>query len=251
MLAAGKQSVVFGMHPDTQNPFVWPKQTILTTKKHDIPLTSPGQLETLRSLLRNVAEGEDQAYATSNTSSGYNPIVGERNNYLFRAACDLGHDAVSHEGLLTELQGLNSSFSIPLDRGEVTQIAASVWRYKQDGTLWKKGKDAPIVVPVTREAAGDVFKRLHPIACKLYLTLLGTRHTKKEFTIPQKRTGEEINCSTDAISKALKELKHYGLIIDEGRHKGGSRNWRAAKLYKFGSGGKEPTVRSILFFSVE
>ena len=242
MLAARKQSAILGMHPDTKGPFIWRQQSILSTQKNDIPLVSATQLEALRIRLRDLAGNPQQGFKHQCDTSGTLPVVGERNDSLFRAGCELGHDAASEEALLTSLLSLNSGFSAPLDQAEVVQIAASVWRYKQEGRLWKKGKDAPIVVPVTREIAGEVFKPLGGIACKLYLTLLGTRHTQTEFTITQKTTAEFISCSAGGLSKALKELKHYGLIIDEGKTRGGSSSMRAAKLYKFGSGDALKTV---------
>jgi hypothetical protein len=146
-----------------------------------------------------------------------------RNDSLFRMGCVIAHDLGGAEELLTSLLSLNSEFGTPLDRKEVCQIASSVWGYKQRGTLWKKGRDATIVMPVTREAGGAIFRKLGRVASKLYLTLLGTRHTQ-------------------AISDAIKELKQCGLIIDEGKRRGGSSNRRAAKLYKFGSGEPPNTV---------
>ena len=236
LLAAGKQSAIFGMHPDTQRPFVWPQRTILGVEKHDIPLVNAAQLEVLRHHLHEAFEGiPEECKPPNNPSSDY-PTIGERNEFLFRKGCEIAHDIDSEEELLTSLLGLNSEFVKSLDQKEVRQIVSSVWGYKQRGTLWKSGKDATIVMPVTREVGGEIFMKLGPIACKLYLTLLGTRHSKMDFTIPQEATSKHLGCSVQAISDALKELKQYGLIIDEGKRRGGSSNWRAAKLYRFGSG---------------
>jgi biotin operon repressor len=236
LLAAGKQSAIFGVHPDTQRPFVWPQRSILEAEKHDIPFVNAVQLEVLRHHLREAFEGIPQECKSPKTSSSDYPSIGERNDTLFRKGCVIAHDVGSEEDLLTILLGLNSEFIKPLDRKEVRQIVSSVWGYKQRGTLWKSGKDTKIVMPVTREGGGEIFKKLGPITCKLYLTLLATRYSKKEFSIPQKATAEQLGCSVQSISDALKELKQCGLIIDEGKKRGGSSNWRAAKLYRFGSG---------------
>ena len=244
LLADGKQSVVFGIHPDTGEPFRWPQRSILGAAVHELPLTNITALQQLRETLRDADNETDPI----EISIDREPSVGERNDFLFRFARDSAHSASSKTELLDKLGTRNASFPAPLTSDEVRSITNSVWRYKEEGRLFVSGTEAPVVLPVTRDRGSELFKKLSPAASKLYLILASTRDNREEFRIAQRATAEFMGCGVQTVSNAIKELIATRLLIDLEKTRGGSSNWRGAKLYRFGSGmaTRECLVSSVL-----
>jgi hypothetical protein len=234
MLAEGKQSAVFGIHPDTQMPFHWPQRSILGASVTDIPLIASAKLKSLKDRLSRHGENdsEDQTIFTLT----YVPQSGQRNDYLFWFSRQIADECPTKDILSERLRSRNLQMPDPLPAAELDHIARSTWRYKRQGTLLRSGRNAPVVLPFTREIGLDRFRKLTPKATKLYLVLIATRDNRQAFTIPQKRTAEYLGCGVDTVSKAIKELMAVGLLVFYGHKRGGSSNWRAAKLYRFGYG---------------
>jgi hypothetical protein len=85
---------------------------------------------------------------------------GARNASLFNIARSLAGDALSLEALLSQLRAANAKMNNPpLPDAEVDRMAGSVWRYKDEGRLFRPGAQH-IVLPVAAIepliAAGEV-----------------------------------------------------------------------------------------------
>jgi hypothetical protein len=46
-----------------------------------------------------------------------------------------------------------------------------------------------------------------------------------------------------SVQVAIKDLIVHGILEDTGTRRGGSRNWRGKKLYRFGNGIIGPSIR--------
>lgn len=69
-----------------------------------------------------------------------------RNHGLFKRMLRAGHQARSQEELMQIAADTNAQFAEPLGGDEVARIAASVWRYKDEGRLFAPGGEANAVI---------------------------------------------------------------------------------------------------------
>lgn len=74
--------------------------------------------------------------------------TGQRNDRLFRLACELGFDADTRADLLERTRLVNAELcSPPLPDAEVQGIVTSVWRYKMQGRLMSRGMPNAVLLP--------------------------------------------------------------------------------------------------------
>jgi hypothetical protein len=74
--------------------------------------------------------------------------VGQRNDYLFYGrARDAAHECSTSEELLQATWAINKRFPEPMSLNDVMKVVGSLWTYKENGTLFRKGGAANIVVP--------------------------------------------------------------------------------------------------------
>jgi hypothetical protein len=233
LLADGKQCAVFGVHPTTRQPYLWPEQSLLHTSVNKLPLVTIDQLVELRRGFENPAE--DVPEEPSRFTKDYSPRVGERDKYLFWFAKETAATSSTLEDLTKAVIERNSLFSEPLSVTQASAKAKSAWAYKKSGKLLLSGTSAPTVIPILRTTIAGLIKSLDPQTAKLLLGLAATRHTGEEFTIPQKATAEAFKMSEGSLKKGLKQLLAFGILIDTGK-KRASLQPRPAKIYTFGSG---------------
>ncbi len=232
LLADGKQCAVFGMHPTTRQPYLWPQKSILHATVNEIPLISLDQLIRLRRAFENPAS--EQSEEPRRFTMDYGPEIGERDKYLFWFAKEQAATSSSLTALTEAVLAKNNSFRDPLPIKEATAKAKSAWQYKEQGKLRLSGTNAPTIIPAPRATIAALIRKLDPQSAKLLIGLAATRHTDKEFTIPQKATAEAFKMSEGALKKGLKQLLSLSLLIDTGKRRT-SLQPRPAKVYRFGS----------------
>ncbi len=169
----------------------------------------------------------------------YSPAVGERDKYLFWFAKENAATTDSIDDLYGVVLEKNASFLEPLPLREAEAKAKSAWRYKEQGKLILSGSNAPTIIPAPRETIAGMIRKLDAQSAKLLIGLAATRHTEKEFTIPQKATAEAFKMSEGSLKKALKQLLKLRLLIYTGKNRKSLQYPRPAKVYKFGFGGDD------------
>lgn len=237
LLAQRRQSVIYGIHPDTGNPFKWPRNDLRFAKPSDLPPTSREALEALRKALKGVPSDElEMECSRLRFDMDYVPVVGERAEFLFWYARRRANAMETLAGLEADVIARNASFPEPLRLSEAQATARTVWGYKVSGTLRVPGENPLLVTSFPRKLLEEVVPKLHPAAAKLLMMLMATRDTRFEFSIPQQATADVLHMAKKTLQKGLKELLACGLLVDTGKKRGGSSNWRGKKLYRFGDG---------------
>lgn len=243
LLADGRQCAVFGTHPDTGQPFSWPQRSILGVSKTELPLITADALIALRRFLE--AQEEPPRQESRKFTMDYSPAVGERDKYLFWFAKEMAATSGTLESLTEAVLNQNGTFSQPLTLREATAKATSAWKLKEEDKLLLSGANAPTIIPTPRSTIAELITKLDPQAAKLLIGLAATRHTSKEFTIPQKATAEAFKMSEGSLKKGLKQLLTLGILTDTGKTRV-SLQPRPAKIYRFGAGNSDRRMFNIL-----
>jgi hypothetical protein len=154
---------------------------------------------------------------------------GERNNKLFYYLKDIAVNIDSLENLIECALKYNIENLFPeLDLNEVKRTSKSVWKYKENGTLFNSGKQCVIVNMC------DKIKNLmkvYPAAFTLLFDLISMHNIKNAiFAVSPKGYAERLHWSKDTIKNARDKLLEDGLIICI--HKGG-KGCKDPSLYKF------------------
>jgi hypothetical protein len=233
LLANGRQSAAFGIHPDTGIPFTWPDQSILGVSSKSLPLVTIDQLCQLRKSLSSNA-AEEEAPAKHSFTPDYSPQLGERDKYLFWYAKEQAASADTFEILFDRVLQRNRLFDNPLSLTEAKAKAKSAWGLKIKGKLFLQGASAPTIIPAPRAMIAGLVRELDPQAAKLLIGLSVNRYSADTFTIPQQATADAFGMSKGALFKGLKQLIRLGIVVDTGRTKRVSLQFRPAKLYRFG-----------------
>ncbi len=136
ILCAGQQAVIYGIHPDTQEPYQWEGEDLMDAPVKELPCISKRKAEGLVKILgeelaaRAGAGGVDVSSAKS---------LEGRNGFLFAKGCALREQGADRDDVSAELKELNSRASIadhpnfaegPLAESELSQIIDSVLKYE-------------------------------------------------------------------------------------------------------------------------
>jgi hypothetical protein len=251
LLGPGKQVVIFGTHPNTGNLYFWPNSSPLNASIDELPWTTVEDLDKLKVSL-NMQLSAAQEGVKSPTPSGpsaqvtggdtpvranfsldYLPEEGERGKFLYWYAREKAAEYQTEGELAKDMIAKNATFSKPQSKAEVHATARSTWQQKQAGRLMRSGKNAPAVLPVSRDDLAACVPDLSPHACKLYLLLVATRDNRKAFTIPQQATAIHLNMGKPTLVGAIKKLITNGLIEAIGDQPKKKQLHRGAKLYRF------------------
>ena len=251
LLGPGKQVVIFGTHPNTGTLYFWPNSSPLTANIDELPWTTVEDLDELKVSLKvqlsaaqegvksptpsrpsaQVKGGDTPVHA--NWSLDYLPEEGERGDFLYWYAREKAAEYQTEAELAKDMIAKNATFSKPQSEAEVHATARSTWKQKQAGRLRRSGKNAPAVLPVSREDLASCVPDLSPHACKLYLLLVATRDNRKAFTIPQQATANHLNMGKPTLVGAIKTLITNGLVEAIGEQPKKKQLHRGAKLYRF------------------
>jgi hypothetical protein len=182
LLAKGNQSVIYGTHPDTVQPYVWTVRELSGARLQDLPLVDFDKVANLKKALSGLQEvlGAGPVVAAQNGSGAKpsgddQPLRGDRNKRLFDHLREIANRCPDFETLNQHALDWNVSLPEPLPPSEVYATAKQVWSYKENGCLWGVGTKAPVVLPLSREQLTEVMPLLKPSAAKLFLLLAATR----------------------------------------------------------------------------
>lgn len=232
ILGLNKLVTVWGIHPDTHEPYLWPDECLLDHPFQHVPLIVGLEFQyCIRQL--EIENDRDQALSTlqvirrrqsanmvldkevrllhKRQNSGahilFSPVrSGDRNKTLFQLVKNKARSYRRKEDLFTLALAINDSFSPPLSDKEVAQIVESVWKYKTAGTLIVAGQQQ-ILLPLTK----DNVRKLTAEAVQL-LALLQSTRSKPPFEIPQKATAKHLGWGSNRVKKAIDDLIAYGIL---------------------------------------
>jgi len=253
LLGPGKQVVIFGTHPDTRTAYFWPQRSPLTATIDEVPWTTVEALDAFRVIMDErlgptpkVAKAPAPSKPSAPTTVGdtpvsakwsldYLPKEGERADYIYWYAREKATEYETEGELAKDMIAKNATFSKPLTVAEVRATARSTWQQKIEGRLMRSGKNAPAVLPTSRDTLAALVPDLSPHACKLYLLLVATRDNRENFTIPQHATANHLNMGKPTLVKAIEALIALGLIERVGeKQKAKGTPWkRNATAYRF------------------
>lgn len=243
ILGAGKLAVVHGVHPDTGQWYYWPELSLLDATFDDVPLVSSAELQCFidwldtergqRAPATKMHMLEDLTAVALETAG--NRVAktgrvseGDRNNALFRHLKNIARKIPTFDKLLANARAKNREFFPPLPDAEVQSVAASVWKYRQEGRLFS-AKRQSIVLHLDK--AGMLGMASNTDAFFLAGLLKTTRSTKR-FTIEQKATAKTLGWGSNRLKKAIDALIAAGGIRIVPQP--GAPRFRAATLYEFG-----------------
>ena len=253
LLGPGKQVVIFGTHPDTGTAYFWPQKSPLIATIDEVPWIDFEELDAFKVKLDErlgstptVAKAPAPSKPSAPTTVGdapvsakwsldYLPKEGERAQYIYWYAREKAAEYKAEDELAKDMIAKNATFSKPLTDAEVLATAKSVWKQKSEGRLMRSGKNAPAVLPTSRDTLAACVPDLSPHACKLYLLLVATRDNRKNFTIPQHATAVLLNMGKPTLVAAIKTLIARDLIDRVGeKQKEKDTPWkRGAAMYRF------------------
>lgn len=104
-----------------------------------------------------------------------------RNDRLFKRMVAAGHTANSLENLMQTAAEVNAQFAEPLSGEEVSRVAGSVWRYKQEGRLFRTGGEANAVL--TQSEADHLWDQPTAMALLMRLRMAHSHRNGGEFAI--------------------------------------------------------------------
>ena len=229
ILGRGQQVVVHGIHPDTQEPYTWPHESILDATPDDLPEVDKEALDRLYEALGGRSEAVDFKEKKEEKQRENKVLEGNRNNtvydYLIKKAWAID--------TLDELTSLANNFNQencfpPLDAKEMAQIIHSVWKKKLSGQAWRP-KQQFAEFSFSKEEMETFYK---DPKCLVLLGHLRMSMPPNEFCAPQEYVGEQTGWDKMTVNKALKALTEHGFIERIGLRKVPNRI-RPAIVYRF------------------
>jgi hypothetical protein len=229
ILGDGQQVIVHGIHPDTQEPYRWPQESILDATPDDLPKVDKETLDRLYEALGGRSEVIDFQEKKEEKERENKVLEGNRNNtvydYLIKKAW-----AIDTQDELTSLaDNFNQENCLPpLDVKEMAQIIHSVWKTKLSGQA-RRPNEQYAQFNVSREELETLMSDTKAFALLVHLRLNMPPH---EFCAPQEYVGEQTGWDKMTVNKKLKTLTEHGFIERIGMRKVPNRI-RPAIVYRF------------------
>jgi hypothetical protein len=229
ILGDGQQVIVHGIHPDTQEPYRWPQESILDATPDDLPKIDKATLDRLYEALGGRSEVIDFQEKKEEKKKENKVLEGNRNNtvydYLIKKAW-----AIDTQDELTSLaDNFNQENCLPpLDAKEMAQIIHSVWKKRLSGQAWRP-KQQFAEFSFSKEEMETFYK---DPKCLVLLGHLRMSMPPHEFCAPQEYVGEQTGWDKMTVNKALKTLTEHGFIERIGMRKVPNRI-RPAIVYRF------------------
>lgn len=202
---------------DGGGEYQWMEGHLGLVKK--LPLPKVGALPAPRS----VASSRPGSGARGITHPGAG--VGERNTALFRKLLLVATACRSWEELLERARDWNDALEEPLGGAEVDRTAASVWRYKVEGTLLTPGGAGNILIP--RQAVAELAIGEPDSVALLALLRLHHAGRRDSFILSVRAMAASISWSERRLRHARQVLVDHGLLA---RHYPGGREGQPARF---------------------
>ena len=229
ILGCGQQVVVHGIHPDTNEPYIWPYESILDATPDDLPEVKPEALLSLYSALGGHSNAIDFQEKKEKKERKNKVLEGNRNNTVYKYLIKKAWAIDTQDELTSLADNFNQENCLPpLDAKEMAQIIHSVWKKKLSGQAWRP-KQQFAEFSFSKEEMEAFYK---DPKCLVLLGHLRMSMPSHEFYAPQEYVGQQTGWDKMTVNKALKTLTEHGFIKRIGKRKVPNRI-RPAIVYRF------------------
>ena len=229
ILGRGQQVVVHGIHPDTQEPYIWPNESVLDATPEDLPEVDKATLKRLYEALGGHAGVVNFQEQRDKKERDAKVLEGRRNNSVFNYLIKEAWTIDNKDELTLLGNDFNQKQCVPpLGDKEMAQIIHSVWRKKLSGQAWRP-KQQFAEFSLSREEMETFY---NDPRCLVLLAHLRMSMPPNEFCAPQEYVGEQTGWNKMTVNKALKTLTEHGFIERIGMRKVPNRI-RPAIVYRF------------------
>lgn len=209
ILGRGQQVVVHGIHPDTQEPYTWPHESILDATPDDLPEVDKEALDRLYEALGGRSEVIDFQEKRDEKERENKVLEGNRNNTVFKFLRQNAWRMKSKKEMKLLAEDFNQSRCMPpLGRKELASIIQSVWNIKLSGQA-RRPNEQYAQFNVSREELETLMSDTKALALLVYLRLNMPPH---EFAAPQINIAKKIGWAPMTVNRALKSLQEHGFI---------------------------------------
>jgi hypothetical protein len=139
LLGAGRQLVVYGMHPTALVPYEWPKSSPLNAKSEDVPCVAFTDLDRLKTKITQFMSPEvaglppaaEYIQQRQLWNLEYLPEKGERDRFLFWYARERAAELATLDDLSHAVAMKNAAFPHPLSEAQAKAKAVSAFKLKE------------------------------------------------------------------------------------------------------------------------
>lgn len=209
ILGRGQQVVVHGIHPDTQEPYIWPNESILDATPSDLPEVDKATLDCLYEALGGRSEVIDFQEKKEEKERENKVLEGNRNNTVFKFLRQNAWRMKTKKEMKLLAEDFNQSRCMPpLGGRELASTIQSVWNIKLSGQA-RRPKEQFAQFNVSREELETLMSDTKALALLVYLRLNMPPH---EFAAPQINIAKKIGWAPMTVNRALKSLQEHGFI---------------------------------------
>jgi hypothetical protein len=229
ILGDGQQVIVHGIHPDTQEPYRWPQESILDATPDDLPKVDKATLDRLYEALGGRSEVIDFQEKKEEKERENKVLKGNRNNTVFKFLRQNAWRMKTKKEMKSLAEDFNQKHcEPPLGNRELASTIQSAWNIKLSGQA-RRPNEQFAVLNVSREELETLMSDTKALALLVYLRLNMPPH---EFCAPQEYVGEQTGWDKMTVNKKLKTLTEHGFIERIGMRKVPNRI-RPAIVYRF------------------
>ena len=216
ILGDGQQVIVHGIHPDTQEPYRWPQESILDATPDDLPKVDKATLDRLYEALGGRSEVIDFQEKRDETGKDNKVSEGDRNITVFKFLRQNAWRMKTKKEMKREAEDFNQTHCEPLlGKRELASTIQSAWNYKLSGQA-RRPNEQFAKFNVSKEELDTLMSDPKALALLVYLRL---NMPPQEFAAPQISIAKKIGWAPMTVNRALKSLQEHGFIERVGRKK--------------------------------
>ena len=209
ILGDGQQVIVHGIHPDTQEPYRWPQESILDATLDDLPKVDKTTLDRLYEALGGRSEVIDFQEKKEEKERENKVLKGNRNNTVFKFLRQNAWRMKTKKEMKREAEDFNQTYCEPLlGKRELASTIQSAWNYKLSGQA-RRPHEQFAELNVSKEELDTLMSDPKALAMLVYLRLNMPPH---EFAAPQINIANKIGWAPMTVNRALKSLQEHGFI---------------------------------------
>ena len=209
ILGLGQQVVIHGIHPDTQEPYIWPHESILDATPNDLPNLEKASLNRLYEALGGHAGVVNFQEQKDKKERAANVLEGHRNQTIFDFLRKNAWRMKTKKEMTLEAEDFNQKHCMPpLGKRELASTIQSAWNIKLSGQA-RRPHEQFAELNVSREELDTLMSDTKALALLVYLRL---NMPPREFAAPQINIANKIGWAPMTVNRALRSLQEHGFI---------------------------------------
>ena len=209
ILGHGQQVIVHGIHPDTQEPYRWPQESILDATPDDLPKVDKATLDRLYEALGGRSEVIDFKEKKEEKERENKVLKGNRNNTVFKFLRQNAWRMKTKKEMKSLAEDFNQKHcEPPLGNRELASTIQSAWNIKLSGQA-RRPNEQFAQFNVSREELETLLNKPRALATLVYLRL---NMPPRQFCAPSMATSLKMGWSQNTLIDALKVLTEHGFI---------------------------------------